>query len=374
MKNIRSLQINADNFGNGGISVVIWRIKKELDNYGVCTSFLTQNETIDNNYYDDIKTNGGELFKIEGSSNKVYRYVCRYKGLRQILEKNEFDVVHINADEALGIIAFYLAARDVSIKRIIVHAHTTSFKKNKYVHLQKILHNICLRIIKTGSVVKFACSEKARNFFWGSDKEVLIVPNGLKFDDYKFSSVERERIRHYRGVENEKLIFLHIGRFVYAKNHEFLIKIFAKIAEKNKNTELWLIGEEEGDCYDVTKKMIYKYNLREKIKFIGTTSKIKEYLSAADVFVFPSRFEGFPLVLIEAQANGIPILCSESITKEAVINDNVKMISLEEGIDIWVSECLKDLKRINSETCRSNLTVSGMDIKVIARSVYEKYI
>lgn len=120
--------------------------------------------------------------------------------------------------------------------------------------------------------------------------------------------------------------------------------------------------------------MIYKYNLREKIKFIGTTSKIREYLSAADVFVFPSRFEGFPLALIEAQANGIPIVCSESITKEAVINDNVKMISLEEDIDIWVSECLKDLKRMNSETCRNNLTVSGMDIKVIARSVYEKYI
>ena len=109
--------------------------------------------------------------------------------------------------------------------------------------------------------------------------------------------------------ENTK-VYGHIGTFTYPKNHKFLLEIFEKINKKEKESKLLLIGS--GILESDIKRKVTEKGLQEKVIFLGIRNDIEKVLSAIDCFLFPSIFEGIPLTLIEAQANGVPIIKNDS--------------------------------------------------------------
>ena len=118
--------------------------------------------------------------------------------------------------------------------------------------------------------------------------------------------------------------------------------------------------------------MISEKKLTEHIKFLGSTNQIKGYLSAMDLFLFPSRFEGLPLVLVEAQANGIPIVCSDVITDEAIFSNNVLKLSLEMDKSVWVDSIIKMLANRNENVIYA-LKEYGFDINETSEMILERY-
>ncbi len=370
---IKVLQVNADNFGAGGISVIIWRLMEKLKDRNVQMSFLTQRKYIEDKYLKEIKNQGGTLQHIKISLNLLRRYFDRYIQCYKILKDNDYDIIHINGNEAFGIASYVLAANRHHVCKIVVHAHSTRFMNGNYILIKKVLNKIFQMVVIQKADCFLACSKEAARFMYGNRADrARIVKNGLIPQRYCYDEAARIRIRDKNRVGN-KMIIGHIGRFVYAKNHEFIIDVFEYVQKNYSNSELWLIGENIGSGYDAIYNKVKDKELMSKVKFLGNTDQIKEYLSAMDVLLFPSRFEGLPLVLVEAQVNGLPVVCSNAITDEAIFSPNVIKLSLDDSLKIWSDSLVQlgSMERFGMP--EQKIAESGFDISSIAEIVFEEY-
>ena len=197
---IKVLQINADNFGIGGMSVTIWRLMSNLNDDRFAISYLTQREHINQYYSQNIEKSGGKIHKVNISPNKLLRYADRYIQTCKVLEENNYDIIHINGDEAFGIFPFVLAASKSNVKKIVIHAHTTHFKGTNIIILfiEKLLHCFMRPFICNRSDEWFACSREAAQFMYGKkrcqNEKLTIIKNGLNINAYTFNAKKREEI------------------------------------------------------------------------------------------------------------------------------------------------------------------------------------
>ncbi|MBP3315593.1 MAG: glycosyltransferase [Clostridia bacterium] len=107
----------------------------------------------------------------------------------------------------------------------------------------------------------------------------------------------------------ESIELLHIGSFSPVKNHEGILRAFVKIREVYPSARLRFIGG--GALMDEMKQLALSLGLGESVIFEGTQSNVYPYLNAADLFVFPSHYEGMPMTLIEAMGSALPIVATE---------------------------------------------------------------
>lgn len=371
---IKVLQINAENFGSGGISVIIWRLMEELKNSNVHMSYLSQRaDVVDSKYLKEIHAQGGEVLYINPSANVVLRYFDRYKKCRLIFKNNDYDIVHINGNESFGIISYVLAAKKCHNCKIVVHAHSTRFMKKEHILIKKILKFFFQNMLIRNADCLLACSMEAARFMYGNEADkAIIVKNGLRPQSYSYDQLARVRVRNENEAES-KMIIGHIGRFVYAKNHEFIIKVFEHVQKIHANSELWLIGEKQGSGYETIYNLVKEKGLLSRVRFLGNTDQIREYLSAMDVLLFPSRFEGLPLVLVEAQVNGLPIVCSNVITDEAVFAKDVIKLSLDAPLRNWADSLIQSGSKERRIVSQQEIAEGGFDISSVAGVVLGEY-
>ena len=121
------------------------------------------------------------------------------------------------------------------------------------------------------------------------------------------------------------------------KNHIFLLKIFAEVTKIIPDIKLLLLGD--GELKKRLKKLSDKLGLLDKVYFIGEVKNPEDFMSASDILLLPSLYEGFPLVGIEAQANGLKCIFSDNITREVKINCNVDFLSIKDSKE-WVSKII----------------------------------
>lgn len=167
----------------------------------------------------------------------------------------------------------------------------------------------------------FACSkEAARAVFGGSP--AVILPNAIHVEKFRFSADDREEARRELGAQDARIIG-HVGSFRYAKNHEFLIRAFRelRVLDEGKRDVLLLLGR--GDTMEEMKRLVRELGLESSVVFAGVKSDVRRYYQAMDVFAFPSRYEGLPGSVMEAQASGLPCVVSDRIADEIDVTDLV---------------------------------------------------
>lgn len=193
--------------------------------------------------------------------------------------------------------------------------------------------------------VKIAPSMLAAEYTFGKrdvrNGLVYILPNGLELKKFQFSEEGRLKIRSEFGIPADAFVVGHVGRFNKQKNHLFLLDIFKKLYKRKKNAVLLLVGS--GELESAMRDKVVQYGLEKMVFFAGVRFDMPNLLSAMDVFVFPSLYEGMPNAVIEAQACGISCYVSDSITKEANITGLVRYLSINNS-DVWV-ESLESLKQ-----------------------------
>ena len=161
------------------------------------------------------------------------------------------------------------------------------------------------------------------------------------------------------------------GRFSNQKNHKFIIKLTEKLSQTNLDFKIILIGE--GELEEKIKRQINKKKLDKYFIFTGNISNVNKYYQALDLFILPSKYEGLPLVGIEAQASGAKCLFSEKITKEVKITDLVTFLPL--NINIWKDRILKECKNITTKKdMTKKIKKAGYDIKTETKKLEELYI
>lgn len=287
--------------------------------------------------------------------------------LLRSLKKEKINIIHVHGSSAIMSIEL-LAAWITGVKIRIAHSRNT---KADQVKLDKILRPLFNRLYTDG----LACGEDAGKWLFGN-KPYTIIHNGKEFEKFHFDAQLRKQKREEYGLQ-DKIVIGHVGVFNYQKNHEYLIDIFDEFQKRNPNAILYLMGR--GELMECIETEVKHRNLSDKVVFAGSVNDVPERLQAMDIMVFPSRFEGLPNVVLEWQAEGLPALISDKITRECAPADFVEFASIDESPVIWAKKMEEMLNRygdrVDQAKCGTKaLKENGFDIKDAAsqlESIYE---
>lgn len=356
MRKIRILH-SEFNMPIGGIESFLLNLVKKVDLQKIQFDFL-------------ISGHDAKIEKyLESCGVNLYRIPCKGVGyvkfINDILEKNEYDYVHVHKNSAADI-RLPILAKKKGIK-VITHSHNTYPSTGS--KLMMLLHKMNRRRLNKIAYKKYACSEKASEWLYGSDKDVTIIKNGIIADEYRFNSRTNESKRKDMGWAKNKKILIDVAAFRTQKNHKFLIRL---MQELNKDDYL-LILVGEGELKEDLEKEVKLKKLDKSIQFLGNRSDVVDLLQAADIYVMPSLWEGLPVSAIEAQAAGLPVILSNKISKMTKVTPNVDFLDISSTQE-WIKKINKISIDFKRKDTYSYIKENGYDISDSAKIIESNYI
>lgn len=317
-------------------------------------------------YYDaQIKELGGQIYALPRF--RVYNILSYKKAVRRFfLEHQDIDVVHGHMTSTAAI--YLPIAKKCGVKATVAHARSAGVDAGIK---GKITGYLRKDLWKKADYL-FACSKLAADAVFNFH-EARFVPNAIDTEKFVFDDDIRRTIREEIGISENTLLCGHVGRFHYAKNHEYLLHIFAKLVEKNPDSKLLLLGE--GPGMEAQKLLATQLKIQDKVLFLGNKSNPQAYYHAMDIFVFPSRYEGLPGTVIEAQASGLPCLISDAIAKETAATDLVHWESIEKDPSVWAEEIMTLIKAGNNNRSEGvrKIKEAGFDSLMQAENMQKFY-
>ena len=294
----------------------------------------------------------------------------RQEELKNFFENNasKYDAIWVNVC-SLANIDYLKMAKKYGIKRRIIHSHNS---QNMDSRLRGILHKYNKKRIAYYVTDFWSCSKEASEWFYDSSiiKKSIIISNAIDVEKYCFDDVKRKKLRRDLKWE-ENYIIGNIGRLHFQKNQMFILDIFEKLIKKEPKVRLILIGD--GEDRTKLEKEIDKKKLNKYVHMAGIQKDICGWLSTFDLFLFPSKFEGLSMAAMEAQANGVPMLASDSvIPKEVKINPSFIFWNLENSAESWAEEILnikENINRVSQKEIVDNFTMRGYEIHTEAKKL-----
>ena len=360
-------------FSSGGAEAFIINTIESLDK----TKFESQLVCIDSkpSVYDDrLRKIGIKIHRLVSQEilNPAKRYIKSYATFHQFLKQHakEFDIVHFNIAQGEDL-PFIWIAQKAGIRSRILHSHNSSVNS----FIKYCGHKICKMLFNNSATSYLACSHLAAK--WLMPQKVLknnnfkIIKNGIDVSKYRFDCEIRDVKRKELGVE-DRIVLFNIGRLNNQKNQTFLLDVFKLVHEKKPNSVLIVAGD--GDLKEELARKTELLGLKESVMWLGNRNDIPELLSAADVFLLPSLFEGLPYTIIEAQASGIKCVISNTISEECVITDLVKREGFNARLFANLTIEQYENNRINREEYAQLIRNAGFDIGNTVKELEEIYI
>lgn len=347
------------NMNAGGAETFLMKMYRSIDRskYQMDFCINTNNECF---YEDEIKTLGGKIYRISAKSQSIKLFK---NGLSDCIKSGNYKYVLRITSSAMGFMDLKIAKK-AGAK--ICSARSSNSNDGKSIKA-KAAHVLGKLLYRKYADVKIAPSDLAAKYTFGKKAyrrgEVHILHNALDLNVYSFDEQTRNKIRKEFSIDDNVKIIGHVGRFSKQKNHTFLLDIFSEIHKKNPDTVLMLVGK--GELEDKIKEKIKSLNLEDSVIFTGVRSDIPALLSAMDVFVFPSFYEGMPNTVIEAQATGLPCLIADTITKEANVTGLVRYMPLK-APEEWAKEALNMISDTRMQT-KKIMIENGYDIENVSK-------
>lgn len=348
---IRVLQI-VTIMNRGGLETMLMNYYRNVDRQQIQFDFMSHRS--ERGIYDDeIEALGGKIFRMPPIHPKNFFGDNGYFKKLDIFFKNhkEYKIVHSHLESLSPFVLRYAKNNGVPVR--IAHSHSTNLaskgiKKIFKIYSQAILYNECTDF--------FACGEEAGKFLFkkaiSQGRDFVIMKNAIDTDKFKFDNTIRKKVRQRFNFE-AKFVVGHIGSFSEPKNHAFLIDIFYEIQKAEPNSALFLIGD--GPLIDRIKNKAEQLGISDKIIFTGVVANVNEMLMAMDVFLLPSLYEGLPVVCIEAQAAGLPIITSSNVSKEAMLTNLMAQIDLQSDAAFWAKKVLLHKNTPRDETANEKV-------------------
>ena len=323
-----------------GIETFVTNVQREINNEIVENHFAIYKATQEGLFYKDIVEQSGGIIEDDSAGtvgNFLLRHIRQRLNFYATLKKGNYDIVHVHASSGLQGIEVLLA-RMAGVRKIAVHSHSSRMgRATKFNWLKKIIHLIGLRIIDRFADAKLACSAEAGAwmFPYAKSEDVVFIHNGVACAQFAFDEEKRNQIRSELGIGKEQRVFGHVGSFTEAKNQSFVVEVFARILKSHQNAQLLLIGG--GPRQEEIRKKVSDMQLTN-VRFMGIQRNCNALFMAMDGFLFPSLWEGLPIVLVEAQATGLPCVVSDTVTKQIDVCGLLKYLPLECPADQWAEE------------------------------------
>lgn len=377
-RKIKVLQMPIRN-SKGGITRYALNTWKALDKSMFQCDFVTFSSYLD--YADEVVAAGSKIHYVSCYAEENEEQFI--KEIRNTLGQG-YDVVHIYTNHWKSLLVEKLCV-EFQLPKVIVHAvnggvdvlpgNNHSFDEERDKHEQ-----VKAEFSESFATDFWACSKMAADFLFGeqiSREKIKIMPVPIDLGKFVFDSGMRNKYREKYGLEG-CFVMGHVGRFEYQKNHEFLIKVFYEVSRSVDSARLLLLGD--GKLMADIKNQVKELGIEDKVIFLGRFEDVCDWwYQAMDVFCLPSRFEGQPAVLIEAQASYLPCVYSDLITDDAAVNDNVFRIPLE--VDTWKQRLImlsqnqdESARKQHEKVCLEALQKRGCDINLEIKNIEKEYL
>ena len=359
MKKTKVLQVHGGSMMRGGTEAFIMNLLNHID-YDKFEVDVVVHGDKPGIYDQEIKDLGCKLFSVPIKSKNPIK---NQQALEKIMREGQYDVVHSHLNAMNG--PLLEIAKKFDVQHRISHSHASEHYTNS--KLKIMMGERAKKKIPLYATELFSCSQLAGEFLYG-ELPFVIIKNAIDTNKYLYNEKVRISLKKDLGLKDE-LVFGHVGRFVYQKNHLELIEIFNQIQKDTPNSVLLLVGD--GELLEETKEQVIKLGLKEKVKFLGVLDNIPSLLSVFDHFLLPSNFEGLPFVLVEAQCNGINILCADTVDKNVKITDLVHILPLGNNA-LWVKK-FKDTQNYKRFSRNQELADAGYAIESQVKFICDLY-
>lgn len=361
---LRVLQV-IGKMDRAGAESLIMNLYRAVDRTKVQFDFMVFTSE-EGDYDQEILELGGRIYHMP--SFKGYNYLNLCGNFKEFFKKHPYKVVHGHIG-SLSPAYLYYAKKNGAYA--IVHSHAT---KSSVLWERYAFWLLSHRVSSIADYF-FACSKQAGIDMFGSEiaekDNFKVLKNCINVEAFKYSEERHQSLKELFKLE-DKMVYGHVGRFTEAKNHEFLIEVFEKLAEKNDKSVLLLVGR--GELENKIKKIVHEKKLDEKVIFMGVRDDIPDMMNLFDVFVFTSVFEGLGNVCIEAQAAGLPCFVSNAIQNEAIVSEHVWRYSLDDTAKEWAHNIEEVMSRFERKDGRGSVTEAGYDAKSIAEWLQTFYL
>lgn len=340
-----------------GLENRLMDIYRNIDRTRIQFDFMT-NRTEPGEFDEEIKQLGGRVYHMSRiAPRSFFRYIGELRTFFQ--EHPEYQIVHSH----LNTLSTWplLMAKKAGVPVRIAHSRNASMDRNI-----KMLYKAFSRLFINGQATdRFACSRSAGIWLFGKrqvEKDTFrVIPNAIQLDRFLYSEEKRQNMRAELGIGENELAIVCVARFSPQKNHAYLLRIFREIQNRNPESKLYLVGQ--GELEQDIRNQIAQLGIQNHVVFLGSRSDVGAVLTAMDAFLFPSFYEGFGTVMIEAQCSALPMLASDSIPSETKLCDSVEFASIREEPTVWADKLLALIEKTERKDNGALIRAHGYDIR-----------
>lgn len=349
----------------GGSQSMIINIYKALDREKIQFDFVIDHS--EHIYYKEMLENMGAKIYVMPSYKgyNVFEIINAWK--KFFREHSEYKIMHTHVRSYASI--FLPIAKRSGVKTVI-HSHSTSNGGG----LKALYKYILQYPLRYQGDYFLGCSVESGIWLFGKkvvkSQRYMTIRNGIDINKYIYNECVRKKIRTEFGFADMHTVYGHIGRFHESKNYPFLLSVFYEICKVDSNARLLLVGD--GTLRGEIEQEIERLSLTERVLITGLRDDIPEIIQGIDCFLFPSRWEGLPVTLVEVQAAGIPCIVSNRITREVELSDLITYLSIDNGVNEWVKKA-SSLKKVREDNLK-RIKDRGFDITESANTLSKIYL
>ncbi len=350
----------------GGAESRTMDLYRHMDRKRVQFDFLVH--TGQEGYFDkEIRELGGHIYRVPRF--RIYNYFSYVKAVKDFFrEHSDFGAVqgHITSTAAI----YLPIAKKAGISVTIAHARSAGVDKG----IKGTATRWLRRKLPDKTDYMFTCSRLAGISVFGSkaveEGRTVFMPNAIDCKRFDYDPAMRSKIREELGI-TDRYVIGHVGRFHYAKNHEYLLRVFAKLCKRGRRKyALLLLGE--GERMEEMKRLAGELQIQDYVIFAGNRSNVYDYYQAMDYFVYPSRYEGLPGTVLEAQVSGLPCLMSDTICTEVSVTELVHAMGIEENPAGW-ADYIEKTEDYSRRSHRKEVSEAGFDVEEQAEKMTRFY-
>lgn len=345
----------------GGIETYLLRLAQHVDPAAFQFDFV-YNDLGKPCFHTELSALGSRFYPITPRRISPRR---NRQDLEDLFERECFDIVHCHLNTLSYVEPVRVALRHKSL--VLVHSHNSGTATSL---ATTMLHRLHFATLPRKRITMVAVSQLAGQWLFGRDAPFTVINNGIEADRFTFSAQARERVRRDLGL-GDRFVVGNVGAFLPAKNHEFILDTFGALSRAVPGAVLLLVGH--GPLENTVRAMVAEKGLGEGVRFLGVRSDVPDLLSAMDCLLFPSRYEGFPLTVLEAQAAGLPCVISDAITEEVVVTPWCVRLPLEASADEWAEAIWCERPQLDRGAASVLVADAGFSVTTTVRKVEATY-
>ena len=353
----------------GGVENYLLSMQKQLKKQ---VRFLFFAENGKNMYTEQIVSHQGEIIYIPREEGIQVYIRTLQKKLKEYRKRTNTIYLNISNYSHERLIILQIAKR-LNYK-VLIHSHGAKLNT-----IERAIHRMTHKVIKQLSLryvddcFRLAVSQRAGVFLYGKRPFQVLSP-GINLNRFAFDPQIREKIRTQYNCKN-KFVVGFVGRMLEVKNPEFAVHVIRELCSIVGKEKVLLMMIGDGPFLESLRNKAKKMSLDEQILFLGASDQVYKYLQAMDCLIGTSFSEGMPLNIMEAQAAGLPVICSKkSYPQEIAVTTFLQMISLEEGAKAWADALYKislEDKTNRTKRLEDNASfIAAFDQQRVAQSLY----